>query len=230
VGLAENAEACAPVIETSEHIAAARKAMREENAGYLTAVMEGKYTDAYLAHHGANAPKFTDADMKAIGSPIDFVGLNNYTTTWVRADSGPSGYAVVHAPKSYPHMMSSWLLVGPQGLYWGPKLISETWGVKEIYITENGASSTDTLTPDGHVYDSDRVMYLRNYLTQLYRGVSEGVPVKGYFCWSFMDNYEWADGYAYRFGLHYVDFKTQRRTPKLSAHFYKEVIARNGLA
>ena len=89
VGLAENAEACAPVIETSEHIAAARMAMREENAGYLTAVMEGKYTDAYLAHHGANAPKFTAADMKAIGSPIDFVGLNNYTTTWVRADSAP---------------------------------------------------------------------------------------------------------------------------------------------
>jgi beta-glucosidase len=230
VGLAENAEACAPVIENAEHIAAARKAMREENAGYLTAVLEGKYTEQYLAHHGANAPKFTDADMKAIGTPIDFVGLNNYTTTWVRADSGPSGYAVVPPPKSYPHMMSSWLLVGPQGLYWGPKLITEIWGVKEIYITENGASSTDTLTPDGHVYDSDRVMFLRNYLVQLHRGVTEGVPVKGYFCWSFMDNYEWADGYAYRFGLHYVDFKTQKRTPKLSAHFYKEVITRNGLA
>ncbi|RZU42767.1 GH1 family beta-glucosidase [Edaphobacter modestus] len=230
VGLAENAEACAPVIETAEHIAAARKATREENAGYLTAVLEGKYTDAYLAHHGANAPKFTAADMKAIGSPIDFVGLNNYTTTWVRADSAPAGYAVVPAPASYPHMMSPWLRVGPQGLYWGPKLIAEIWGVKEIYITENGASSTDVLTPDGHVYDTDRVMYLRNYLTQLHRGVSEGVPVKGYFCWSFMDNYEWADGYAYRFGIHYVDFKTQKRTPKLSAHFYKEVIARNGLA
>ncbi|WP_263365096.1 GH1 family beta-glucosidase [Edaphobacter bradus] len=230
VGLAENAEACAPIIETAEHIAAARKAMREENAGYLTAIMEGKYTDAYLAHHGANAPKFTVADMKAIGTPIDFVGLNNYTTTWVRADNSSSGYAVVPAPASYPHMMSPWLRVGPQGLYWGPKLIAEIWGFKEIYITENGASSTDTLTPDGHVYDSDRVMYLRNYLTQLHRAVSEGVPVKGYFCWSFMDNYEWADGYAYRFGLHYVDFQTQKRTPKLSAQFYKEVIARNGLA
>jgi len=230
VGLAENSQACAPAIESAEHIAAARKAMREENAGYLTAVMEGKYTDAYLEHHGPNAPKFTAADMKAIGSPLDFIGLNNYTTTWVRADSGPRGYAVVHDPESYPHMMSSWLHVGPQGLYWGPKFISEIWGVKEIYITENGASSTDVLTPDGHVYDSDRVMYLRNYLTQLQRGVSEGIPVKGYFCWSFMDNYEWADGYAYRFGLHYVDFKTQKRTPKLSAHFYKEVITRNGLA
>jgi beta-glucosidase len=73
-------------------------------------------------------------------------------------------------------------------------------------------------------------MYLRNYLTQLHRAVSENVPVRGYFCWSLMDNYEWADGYAYRFGIHYVDFKTQKRTPKMSAHFYREVIARNGLA
>src|SRR5580698_5590478 len=76
VGLAENATACVPVIETTEHITAATKAMREANAGYLTAIMEGKYTDAYLHHAGADAPKFTDAEMKAIGSPLDFVGIN----------------------------------------------------------------------------------------------------------------------------------------------------------
>jgi beta-glucosidase len=72
-------------------------------------------------------------------------------------------------------------------------------------------------------------MYLTAYLTQLQRGVSEGVPVKGYFCWSLLDNYEWADGYAKRFGITYVDFKTQKRTPKLSAKFYANLIARNGL-
>jgi beta-glucosidase len=230
VGLAENATACVPVIETPEHITAAKKAMREANAGYLTAIMEGRYTDAYLAHAAADAPKFTDADMKAIGSPVDFVGLNVYTPSYVRADSSARGFAMVPAPASYPHMMSNWLHVGPEALYWGPKLAAELWNIKEIYITENGASSADVLTPDGHVYDSDRVMYLRNYLTQLHRAVSEGVPVRGYFLWSLLDNYEWADGYAYRFGIHYVDFATQKRTPKLSAHFYKEVIARNGLA
>jgi beta-glucosidase len=230
VGLAENATACVPVVETPEHIAAAKKAMREENAGYLTAIMEGRYTDAYLAAAGPAAPKFTNADMKAIGSPIDFVGLNIYTPAYVRADNSPSGFAMVPNPSSFPHMMSNWLHVGPEALYWGPKLAAQIWNIKEIYITENGASSADVLTPDGHVYDTDRVMYLRNYLTQLHRAVSEGVPVRGYFCWSFMDNYEWADGYAYRFGIHYVDFKTQKRTPKLSAHFYREVIARNALA
>jgi beta-glucosidase len=230
VGIAENISSTVPVIETPEHIEAAARAMREENAGYLTVIMEGKYTDAYLARHGAAAPKFTDADLKAIGTPLDFVGINCYTAAYVRADSSPAGYVMVHPPASYPHMMSPWLHVGPEALYWGPKLAAQVWNIKEIYITENGASSSDVLTPDGHVYDIDRVMYLRNYLTQLHRGVSEGVPVRGYFLWSFMDNYEWADGYAYRFGIHYVDFATQKRTPKLSAHFYREVIARNGLA
>ena len=230
VGLAENATSCVPVIETPEHIAAAAKAMREANAGYLTVIMEGRYTDAYLAHAGADAPKFTAADMKAIGTPVDFVGINVYTPAYVRASDSPSGFAFVPPPASFPHMMSPWLHVGPEALYWGPKLAAQLWNIKEIYITENGASSTDVLTPDGHVYDSDRVMYLRNYLTQLHRGVSEGVPVRGYFLWSLLDNYEWADGYAYRFGIHYVDFATLKRTPKLSAHFYREVIARNGLA
>jgi beta-glucosidase len=168
--------------------------------------------------------------MKTIGSPLDFVGLNVYNPAYIRASNSEKGYEVVPNPASYPHMYSGWLNIGPEGLYWSPKLVSKLWNVKEIFITENGASSTDTLTPEGEVYDTDRVMFLRNYLTQLQRAVSEGVPVKGYFLWSLLDNYEWADGYSKRFGIHYVDFNTQKRTPKLSAKFYKEVIARNGLA
>ncbi len=229
VGLAENAVACVPVIETAEHIAAAAKAYREFNAPYLTVVMEGKYTDDYLRRTGPDAPKFTDADLKAIGSALDFVGLNVYQPTYIRADNSDRGFAEVQSPSSYPHMMSPWLRVGPEGIYWSPKLASQLWGIKEIYITENGASSTDQLTADGHVFDSDRVMFIRNYLTQLHRAVSEGVPVHGYFYWSLMDNFEWADGYAYRFGLHYVDFATQKRTPKMSADFYRDVVERNGL-
>ena len=83
------------------------------------------------------------------------------------------------------------------------------------------------LTPDGRVEDVDRVMYLRNHLTQLHRAVSEGYPVKGYFLWSLLDNFEWADGYSKRFGIHYVDFKTLKRTPKLSAEWYTQTIANN---
>ena len=229
VGIADNITPTVPVIESAEHIAAARKAFREENAMFLTVVKEGRYTDQYLKSLGPDAPKFNADEMKTIASPIDFVGINIYQPTYVRADSSENGYAVVTPPVSYPHMYSPWLTIGPEALYWGPKLVHETWKVNEIYITENGASSKDEVAPDGEIYDTDRVMYLRNYLTQLQRGVSEGVPVKGYFLWSLLDNYEWADGYEKRFGITYVDFKTQKRTPKLSAKFYKDVIAGNAV-
>ena len=227
VGIADNVQATTPAIETPEHIAAARKAMREQNASFMTVVQEGRYTDLYLKGLGADAPKFTAEELSIIKSPMDFAGLNIYQPTYVRADGSEKGYAVIDPPKSFPHMYSPWLYVGPEAIYWAPKLVSEIWGVKELYITENGASSSDRIAPDGHVYDSDRVMYLRNYLGQLHRGIAEGVPVRGYFLWSLLDNYEWADGYSKRFGIIYVDFATQKRTPKLSAAFYKEVIREN---
>jgi beta-glucosidase len=230
VGLAENMTICAPVIETAEHIAAAERATRELNAQYMTVIQEGKYTDAYLAAAGADAPKFTPEDLRIIGAPLDFVGINIYTPVYIRADHSAQGFAQVPHPPSFPHMASPWLFCGPEALYWGPRNVAKIWGAKEIYITENGCSSSDVPAADGIVYDTDRVMYLRNYLSQLQRAASDGVPVKGYFLWSLMDNFEWADGYTNRFGLHYVDFATQKRTPKLSAGFYREVIARNGVA
>ena len=229
VGLADNVAAATPVLDTPEHVEAATKGMREANASYLTVIREGKYTDLYLQQLGANAPKYTPEEMKLIGSPLDFQGLNIYQPEYVMASDKPSGFEFVKPPASYPHMFSEWLTIGPEALYWSPKICDKLWNLKEIYITENGASSDDELTADGQVLDTDRTMYLRNYLSQLQRAVSEGVPVKGYFLWSLLDNYEWADGYEKRFGIHYVDFKTQKRTPKLSAHFYKAVIERNGL-
>ena len=227
VGLAENIIAGVPVIETPEHIKAAETATRELNAQYMTVIQEGKYTDAYLAAAKGDAPKYTPEDLKIISSPLDFVGINIYQPRYVRASDAPLGFSEVPNPPSFPHMISPWLFCGPEVLYWGPRHVNKIWGAKEIYITENGCSSSDVPAADGRVYDTDRVMFLRNYLTQLHRAASEGVPVKGYFLWSLMDNFEWADGYSNRFGLHYVDYKTQKRTPKLSADFYKEVIKQN---
>jgi len=230
VGMAENAVVCVPVVETPPEIAAAQKATRQINAPFLTAVMEGKYTDAYLTKEGADAPKQTDAEMKAISSPLDFLGLNVYTPEYVRSDDSPAGFAMVSRPVSFPHMASNWLYIGPEVIYWAVRNVSEVWKPKELYITENGCSSDDVLEKDGHVYDTDRVMYLRNHLTQLQRAAVEGYPIKGYFLWSLLDNYEWADGYSKRFGITYVDFKTQKRTPKLSSAFYRETIASNAVA
>ena len=90
---------------------------------------------------------------------MDFIGINIYQPTWVRADASEAGYAVVPNPSSYPTMLSDWLSIGPEAMYWGPKLVAEIWKVAEIYITENGAPSADTIASDGHIYDTDRVMF-----------------------------------------------------------------------
>jgi beta-glucosidase len=229
VGLAENPGTFAPVIATPEHIAAAQKATRESNAHFLTAVLEGRYLDVYLEKEGANAPKVLAGDMEAIGSKLDFVGLNIYGTGYVRADDSPQGYKIEPQPTSYPHMASEWLSFGPECLYWAIRNVTEIWKPASIFITENGCSANDEMTADGRVNDTDRLMYLRNHIGHLQRAAAEGYPIKGYFLWSLLDNFEWYFGYSKRFGIHYVDFETQVRTPKLSAKYYKAVIAANAV-
>jgi len=229
VGLADNPKVYVPVIETPAHIDAAQRAFREENAPFLTAVMEGRYTDRYLERAGANAPRVAAGDMRAIGSAVDFVGLNVYQPDYASAASSADGYAIEPRPTSFPRMPSPWLFIGPEVIYWAVRHAGRLWHPPAIYITENGCSADDVMDAGGRVNDTDRVMFLRNYLSQLHRAAAEGLPVKGYFLWSLMDNFEWADGYQRRFGIHYVDFATQMRVPKLSADWYREVIAANAV-
>jgi beta-glucosidase len=230
VGPAENIAACLPAIATPENIRAAEIATRELNASFLGVVLTGKYTDGYLEYTGKNAPKFTADELKIIASPNDFVGLNIYAPQYyvVAIDRAP-GFKVLPFPTSFPHMNVDWLRIGPETAYWVPRLAAKVWNIETIYISENGTSADDKIAADGNVYDLDRIMYLRNYLAQLQRATSEGVPVRGYFLWSLMDNFEWIYGFEKRFGLYRVDFDTLRRTPKLSASFYRDVIARNAI-
>jgi beta-glucosidase len=230
VGPAENIAACVPAIDTPENIRAAEIATRELNSGFLGVILEGKYTDGFLAYAGADAPKFTAEELKIISSPNDFVGLNIYAPQfYVVASGGKPGFKVLPFPASFPHMNSEWLRVGPETIYWVPRLAAKIWSIDTIYISENGTSSTDKPAADASVNDLDRIMYLRNYLTQLQRATAEGVPVRGYFLWSLMDNFEWIFGFQKRFGLYHVDFNTELRTPKLSASFYRDVIAKNAV-
>ncbi len=229
VGLAENAVVFVPVIENRENIEAARRATRDQNAPFLTTVLEGKYPESYLEHEGPNAPHIELGDMNAIGSQLDFVGLNVYEPSYVRADASAQGYMIENPPTSFPHMASPWITVGPECIYWAVRNVCDLWSPRAIYITENGCSSDDVISVAGRVEDTDRLMYLRNCLTHLHRAAAEGYPVKGYFLWSLLDNFEWDDGYSKRFGLHYVDFATQKRIPKLSAEWYRQVIASNSV-
>ena len=227
VGLAENAAIPVPVIETAEHIAAAKSAIRQLNGHFLTAVLEGQYPESYLEAEGSAAPDISSADMAIIGTPLDFVGLNAYTPVYVRADAAPSGYAQVPFPATHPYMDLAWLRLGPEVMYWGPRLLKEVWGVEAVVISENGCPSQDVPAADGQIYDTDRLMYLRQHLTAAQRALREGWPLRGYFLWSLLDNFEWAHGYGKRCGIVYVNYETLARTPKLSAKFYREVIARS---
>ena len=230
VGIAENIAACVPAIDTPENIRATEMATRELNAGFLSVILEGKYTDGFLEYAGKDAPKFTAEELKIISSPNDFVGLNIYAPQfYIAASDKKPGWSVLPFPASFPHMKSDWLRVGPETIYWVPRIAAKIWNIDAIYISENGTSSEDRLRDDGKVYDLDRISFLRNYLIQLQRAISEGVPVKGYFLWSLMDNFEWIFGYDKRFGVYHVDFQTQARTPKLSAAFYRDVVAKNAI-
>ncbi|QPF83601.1 beta-glucosidase [Bradyrhizobium genosp. L] len=230
VGPAENITACVPAINTPDNIRATETATREFNSSFLGVVLEGRYTEGYLAYSGKDAPKFTAEELKIISQPVDFVGLNIYAPQFyiVATDRKP-GWQPLPMPASFPHMNSEWLKIAPETIYWAPRIAARLWDIKSIYISENGTSGEDKIHPDGQIYDLDRIMFLRNYLTQLQRATSEGVPVQGYFLWSLMDNFEWIFGYEKRFGLYRVDFESQARVPKLSAAFYRDVIARNAI-
>jgi len=250
VGPAEQIIGTAPIIETPENIRAAATALRELNAGYMTVMVEGKYTDAFLAKHGADAPKFTPDDLKIIASPVDFIGTNIYMVhAFVQASDSKPGYQVVaasshaappgwqptHPGAAYPGGGPA-LMLSPESMYWGTRLLVDVWGAKEIFITEYGtpfAHEADAEGVQGDIdgveNDTDRVVWLRAYLTQLQRATAEGVPVRGCFHWSTMDNFEWSWGYRPTYGLYRVDLATQKRTPKLSAQWFRETTRRNAV-
>ena len=230
IGFAENIHVAVPIVDAPEHVAAAEAATRESNAGFTTVMLEGRYTDAYLAGAGGESPKFTDDELKTIAAPLDFVGINVYRPgLYVEATHEPPGYREIPISSSHPTMESSWHLLDPEVMYWAPKHMQSIWGATSIFVTENGCAAADVVADDGRVYDTDRVMFLRACLGELQRATSEGVPVDGYFLWSAQDNFEWIDGYGKRFGLIYVDFDTLERTPKLSADWFLEAARRNAV-
>jgi beta-glucosidase len=176
------------------------------------------------ARVGADAPKVEPGDFDLISAPTDFLGLNIYTATYVRAGRNGQPYEALALPKNYPRADSVWLNLVPQAIYWAPRMCHELYGHPSIYITENGCGYDDEPVVDGEVIDLHRRDYLRNHLREVHRGIADGVPIDGYFLWSFIDNYEWEDGYQRRFGIVHCDFETLKRTPKLSARYYAEVI------
>ena len=232
VGFAPVAMVKFPATDRPEDIEAARSAMFSitertcfNNTWWLEPVLRGRYPEDGLELFGAAVPQIRDGDMETICQPLDFFGTNVYQGTPVRADEHGQPQVVPH-PVGHPLTAFRWP-VTPEALYWAPRLFWERYGLP-IFITENGMSNVDWVSLDGKVHDPQRIDFLNRYLLQLRKAIEDGVDVRGYFQWSIMDNFEWAEGYKQRFGLIYVDYPTQKRIMKDSAHWYREVIASNG--
>ena len=174
-------------------------------------------------------PPVEDGDLEAISAPIDFLGVNYYRRHVVKAGPNGSGPIVVDVPDG-EHTAVGWE-VYPDGLHELLVRLHEEYAAPPLYITENGAAFGDTRR-NGTVEDPERTSYLDRHLGAVARAIADGVPVDGYFVWSLLDNFEWARGYAPRFGLVYVDYGTLERVPKQNYHWYRDFIARqrNGVA
>jgi beta-glucosidase len=231
VALVVNFDPYVPVTETPENIEAAKRAfvMEEHNGTVLVPALTGAYNSTTLATLGENAPHIEPSDMKTICQPLDRLGFNNYTGSYVRAADNTRGYELLPLPQGYPQIGMPWLNFLPEALYWGIRLVSEALGKKglPIVITENGCATDDVVTASGEIIDLSRIMYMREYLNNAHRTVSEGYPLIGYFPWSLMDNFEWSWGYTKRFGMTHVDYKTLKRIPKESFRWYQKVIQEN---
>lgn len=224
---------CYPVEETPENIHAARTSTFEDwsrgcwsPAWFSDPVFFGSYPQGALERFGKDAPVFTDEEMRIIAQPLDVCSLNFYQGFPTRAAAASPGWETVKHPAGYARTAFGWP-VTPDAAYWLARFYYERYQ-KPVLITENGVSTTDWVDCDGEVKDYTRIDYTRRYLRSLRRAADEGIPLEGYFHWSLLDNFEWAEGFMQRFGLIHVDYQTQKRTLKHSAHWYKEVIRSNG--
>ena len=226
VGFVENLNPVWPIYEKDEHIEAARKAFRARNLQRLFPALTGEYDEAGYAAFDGDFPGVEDGDMDIIGTPSDFIAYNYYTGTPIAASDGPDGFRTVPYPADYPRSDMGWP-ISPKGLYWTLKFTADCFPGLDVYVAENGQAAADTEERDGSVLDIGRLEYYRRHLEACSRAIADGVPLKGYFAWSLMDNFEWAHGYSKRFGLCRVNYRTQERTIKTSGRYYADVIAAN---
>ena len=235
VGCAPVGSVCYPVEETPQCIEAAYRASMSvaamgtfNNTWFSDPALLGHYPEDGLRkfdQHLPDAVRHAEADLDIIRQPLDFFGVNIYQGSPVSVDEdGQPVHDVL--PGDYPRTLIDWP-VTPEALRWGPRFLHRRYGLP-IVITENGLSNPDWVSLDGKCHDPQRIDFTQRYLLALEQAGEDGVDLAGYFHWSIMDNFEWAEGYRHRFGLIHVDYKTQKRTLKDSAYWYKQVIESHG--
>ena len=200
------------------------------NRWFLDTLVGRGYPQDMVNGFGDEMAFVQSGDLDVISVPVDFLGINYYTRRIVRSDKvGEAENAPCTVFSSDEMTEMNWE-VYPEGLYQTlGRLYFDYYDFPAIYITENGAAFKDQVSADGGVDDPARLSYIKRHLMAVHRAMGIGVPVKGYFAWSLMDNFEWGFGYSKRFGLIHVDYQTQQRIFKSSAKWYQQVIRQNSV-
>jgi len=234
VGIVLNVSPAWPHSDSDEDREAARRFDGLFNRWFLDPIYRGQYPidaveDRARRGHieGGVLPFVQEGDMDAIRTPIDYLGANYYSRTAVKA--GPNGDPVGAPLVPKEELTEMGWEVYPDGLTDVLRRITDDYAPASIYVTENGIALPDEADDADRVDDPRRVAFIRDHLLAAHRAVDAGVPLKGYFHWSLMDNFEWGNGYTKRFGLFRVNFDTCSRTPKTSAHWYRDAVGANAV-
>jgi len=206
--------------DSAEDKVAAERADIIHNQWYARPVLDGAYPDMIDDLPEDERPEIHAGDMDLISQPIDYLGVNYYTRAFYRADDNE---AFVQVPPTDNAVTELGWEIYPQGLTDLLVSLDNNYELPPIYIAENGAAMADKFV-EGQVNDYDRIEYLQSHLGAVNKAIEQGIDVAGYFCWSLMDNFEWAEGYSKRFGLVHVDYETQCRTIKASGYAYRDLL------
>jgi beta-glucosidase len=229
IGLVVNLEPQVPATDSDHDHAAAARVHAYMNRQYLDPVFLGEYPEEMADLFGDAWPTFPDAEMSAIREPVDFLGINYYARGVTRNDPSVRLTRASRVPQPDSRYTDMGWEVAPDALGHALRWVRDRYGPIPLFVTENGAAFPDPPVAVQPVHpDPLRVDYYRDHLRAARDAIAQGVPLRGYFAWSLLDNFEWSHGYSKRFGIVHVDFETQRRTPKSSARFYERVIASNG--
>ena len=229
VGITEVSMPVYPATDSEADRQAAQRYDGVVNRWYWDPPLRGSYPADIIERLGPLAPTIADGDLALVSPPIDFLGHNSYSRAVVKDDPSSLLMGATPVPQDdKPKTEMGWE-VYPDHLYDALTRITRDYNAPDIYITENGAAYVDAVV-NGAVNDPQRVDYLRTHLAAAHRAIQDGVKLRGYFCWSLLDNFEWSFGYSKRFGIVYVDYPTQQRIVKASGRFFGEVARRNGLA
>ncbi|MEU3840386.1 GH1 family beta-glucosidase [Streptomyces sp. NPDC028635] len=227
VGLVNNLSTVHAATDRPEDLAAARRLDGHTNRWWLDPVHGRGFPADMREVYGVDLPE-EPGDLKTIAAPLDWLGLNYYFPQTVTDDpAGPAPHVRTVDRPGVPRTGMDWE-IDASGMETLLLRLSEDYGARRLYVTENGSAYPDAVRPDGTVDDPERRAYLEQHLSACASALRKGAPLAGYFAWSLLDNFEWAYGYDKRFGLVHVDYATQKRTIKGSGHRYAEIIREHG--